>query len=382
MADEIRNVEVQLSEHGTEEVKVTWRSAYPWGRQGYRVPRTMLEKASKDVRARLEALVDEAMRGNVKQSGAVLKELAIAGNTLYRVLFHDRENTAYAESMRQRLMRHDASWQLRAITGLRLLIPWGLVYDGDPDQLSGDPADVDLAHYQSFWCNKYRVASVYPGVNPEGSDMALGLHAIINRAVLARAEQHLHDAGAEAWKWVAEQYKPLIHSQRDWHTRWKSEAANVGILYFYSHADGGNIALNVGDTISAIDLELALTEQRHGVQPPCLIFLNGCSTAVGDNDGNFLEATSNSRFCGFIGAEASVPDVYAMRFGSVFLCELLRGGRSVAEIMFALRQQHWPLSLLYNVYCVPELRMGRPSQPPPPMPTQNFCDLALGTEGV
>jgi hypothetical protein len=50
--------------------------------------------------------------------------------------------------------------------------------------------------------------------------------------------------------------------------------------------------------------------------------------------------------------------------------------------MQILREQHWPLSLLYNLYCVPDLRMMPGPVPPPPLPLGNFCDLDLGTQGV
>ena len=81
-----------------------------------------------------------------------------------------------------------------------------------------------------------------------------------------------------------------------------------------------------------------------------IVFLNGCHTAVGDPGGGFLEATGGSGFCGFIGTETGIPDVFALRFGSAFLCQILRGG-TVTEVMSALRAAHWPLSLVYGTYC-------------------------------
>ena len=50
----------------------------------------------------------------------------------------------------------------------------------------------------------------------------------------------------------------------------------------------------------------------------CLVFVNGCCTATGHADGGFLEATGMQGFYGFIGTEANVPDVFALRFGLDF----------------------------------------------------------------
>ena len=217
------------------------------------------------------------------------------------------------------------------------------MYDGDPDQLSGDPEDVDITHYRDFWCLKYSVTSVYSTVDPEGVDKpispeSLRMHLVMNQAVFNRTKSYLALPPEFSWKQIEERFGPPMYSQKDWLKRWKEEAQNVAVLYFYSHADGKNIGLGT-DSISANDLSLNLAEGSAGL--PCLVFLNCCSTAVGHPHGGFLEATAGSRFCGFIGAEASLPEVYALRFGSAF-STILRGC-TVLEVMDSLRWQHWPL---------------------------------------
>ena len=387
MAEETnpQRILVDFDSDNATQVKVKWRRDLPWG-PAYLVPRGMLEEYSAKVRERLEALVGEAMRGNVNLTGGILKELAVAGNRLYRALFHDQQGLGRATKMRDRLKNLTGENQISCSMGVSLYVPWGLVYDGDPEQLSGDPADTDFNHYRDFWCIKYRVATVYSTVDPEGTNKPLPadilrVHLVFNQNVLARAEPYLIKSGEPSWKWILDRFGPTIGSQKDWLARWSTEYDKVGILQFYSHADGSNIGLGV-DSISANDLAQDLAGQQSDTALPCLVFLNGCSTAVGAPNGGFLEATAGSRFCGFIGAEASIPEVYALRFGSAFLYEFLRGENTVLEIMQILREQHWPLSLLYNLYCVPDLRMMPGPVPPPPLPLGNFCDLDLGTQGV
>lgn len=375
-----------LDHDGRNLVKVKWRRDLPWG-SAYCIPRGMLEQYSAEARSRLEALVNEAMRGNLRHSGGLLKELAQAGHRLYRALFHDPDGNGKATKIRERLKSLTGEHKISFSMGVPLHVPWGLVYDGDLNELSGDATDLEYSHYRDFWCIKYRVASVYYTVDPEGADQPLSsrslrLHSVFNKDVLDRTGPHLTKCGAAFWNWIVNQFGPPIFSQKDWLLRWNAEYNTVGVLYFYGHADSGNIGLASNDIISANDLAQELTGRRGFTSPPCLVFLNGCSTAVGDPKGGFLLATAGSRFCGFIGAEASIPEVFALRFGSAFLYKFLTGEGTVLQIMEDLRQQHWPLSLLYNVYCVPDLKIMPDSTERSAIPGPNFCDFDLGAHGI
>ena|ERR1051325_6203336 len=383
----LQRISVDVEENPTALLKIKWRRELPWGK-AYCIPRGMLEDYSAKAREKLEALVNESMmgQGQVKHTGALLKELAQAGNRLYKAHFHDPGKAGVATKIQKRLEMLDAPHRISFSMGVPIHVPWGLVYDGDPDALSGKADDIDINQYRNFWCIKYHVASVYYTVDPEGANApvsaaSLRVHSVVNQGVLDRTAPYLKECGGPLWDWMVGRFGPPLHSQKEWLSKWHAESNQVAVLYFYSHADGANIGLGA-DTISANDLAQELGESGAQGAPPCLVFVNGCSTAVGHATGGFLEATSGSRFCGFIGAEASIPDVYALRFGSAFLCELMRGERTVLEIMDAFRAQHWPLSLLYNVYCVPDMRLQPEAASVPPVITDNFCDFALGTKGI
>jgi hypothetical protein len=387
MPDELFRQPLMVDVEGGEwdkRVKLKWRKTNPFT-AAYSVPFGMLREASDRVRQRLEALVGESMRGNVMHSGAILKEIAEAGHRLYRALFHDPGGVGAATKNRQKIETLTGPHQLYASTTGGLHIPWGLVYDGDPEELSGNPEDVAFEHYQGFWCIKYRASCVYNKVETYSADKPLPagmvrMQSVVNELVYERTRPYLEKCGAPFWDWLTTQFGPPIYSQKNWLARWKSEYDKVAVLYFYSHANGGKIGL-ASDSISANDLALDLGDET-AVTLPCVVFVNGCSTAVGDPNGGFLEATAGSRFCGFIGAEASIPEIFALRFGSAFLYEFFRGGRTIIDIMAGMRECHWPLSLLYNVYCVPELKLEAANAAPPAVPVGNFCSFDLGTQGI
>ena len=146
-------------------------------------------------------------------------------------------------------------------------------------------------------------------------------------------------------------------AQRPLIEQWKTNGNNVNILFFYCHADGTTLVLDPADSLSMENFTLKLKKKaRAGDDPPtCLVFLNGCSTATGHEKGGFLEATGNAGFCGFIGTESTVPDIFAMRFSLAFLYEMAHSGSPVYQVMDELRRKHWPLSLVYSVYCYPPL---------------------------
>ena len=69
-----------------------------------------------------------------------------------------------------------------------------------------------------------------------------------------------------------------------------------------------------------------------------IFLLHGCRTAAPSPDAlvvpisaNFLKEMHGPGYCGFIGTEVQVSNVFACRYGMNFLWHLLREGRSVGE---------------------------------------------------
>jgi hypothetical protein len=100
------------------------------------------------------------------------------------------------------------------------------------------------------------------------------------------------------------------------------------MLYFLCHADGERLALGAENLITLNDFR-KIKPNRLDHHAGCLVFINGCETAVGAADGGFLKATCRPGFYGFIGTETKVPDLVALRFGVEFLREFLSSGTAL-----------------------------------------------------
>ena len=255
MPDARDRILIDIDADGDRLLKIKWRQGLPWGK-AYSVPRGMLEEFSTQARERLEALVTEALRGRVKETGAILKELALAGNWLYRALFHDPDGGGRATKSREHLKALTGDYEILVSMGVPVHVPWGLVYDGNPEALSGYSGGHRPQPLSRFLVRQIPRASVYYTVDPEGTERPLSgelrVHSVVNQAVLTRTAPFLAECGGPLWDWVLERFGPPMYSQKDWLARWATENSNVGLLYFYSHADGSRIGLG-NDTISAND---------------------------------------------------------------------------------------------------------------------------------
>jgi hypothetical protein len=147
-------------------------------------------------------------------------------------------------------------------------------------------------------------------------------------------------------------------SWADLESRWQEMNASHGLLFILCHADSTQLALNATDPPIGQQYVGSLRRRKgDDRQTACLVFLNGCATATGSPHGGFLEATARQGFFGFIGTEASVPDVFALRFGLAFMRGLRCQDKALHEVVSVLRTKHWPLSLVYSVNCYADLRL-------------------------
>jgi len=356
------------------ERKIKWvPTGYTWF--PYHIDMGDVNSQADGVRRALKTFVKQCMdpeAGGVQNSGRQLKELAEKGNELYKSIFSDKDQNPFIMSRLQPWVRNQAGACINVIADDRTYIPWGLIYDGDPSQLSGEADDVDISHYGDFWCLKYLVSPYYHGMNVWGisNPKPVNLYRLIsavNKGVFTAAEQGLTPTEKDVLNWLRNQFSSTkafnIFSKGELLNEWKKDKSDVDMLYFYCHADGTSIAFSDSDKLTMHDIKHNLSRDVRGDEPlsPCLIFLNGCSTASGDPCGGFLEATCRDGFCGFIGTEAEVPDLFALRFGLAFLYRFLLECKPVDRTMDSLRRDHWPLSLLYSTYCYPNLRVSQPT---------------------
>ena len=96
-----------------------------------------------------------------------------------------------------------------------------------------------------------------------------------------------------------------------------------------------------------------------------------------------MEATAYRGYCGFIGAEGKIPDVFALRFANAFLTRLIYTGKTAGAIMDELRRDFWPLSLAYNLSCHPGFRfVPKGDEAAPALAPPDFSQDPIGSERV
>jgi hypothetical protein len=359
-------ITVDVTLDGDLQLKIVWAKD---GRQfmPYYIDRTMVEEYSEEIRTCLQSLLDRGMSSGLQGSGDLLKQLAQAGAKLYSSLFYpDGQNNQIQPSTIQNWLRaFQEPVQISFSVDNRVHVPWGLIYDANADTLKGRTEDDAIDNYQSFWCLKYKLSSVYSKVSPMGVDVvrpadAFKMLSVVNKAVFENAASNLGNSDWSAvCDWIFNNFGKPLYSSNEFFEKWKEIEEKIGLLFFYCHANGTSIALDVEDKFSVSEFKRQTVRRTTAQdQPACMVFINGCNTAIGDPGGGFLEATGRAGFCGFIGTETKVPDVFALRFGLAFLFYFLYEGLPVYEVMDRLRRQHWPLSLIYSTYCYPLLKVN------------------------
>lgn len=376
---ELPLVTVDLRFHESK-LKVTWNDN-GMDYQQYFVDRDRLQRLGTTARSHLAALVDLARRGQLAQVGPTLRKLALAGYDLFHALFLADSGTAEADTVREDLANKQGGFRVLVKVDHRIHVPWGLIYDSSPDAL-GEGATID--DYPDFWSVKHLLSTVHhrvpPRPEPPNRDRFQVL-PVLNKDSFDEALNAISEDEKIAIADLFGMPTRAVFSTHEFLDRWKTAMTEVGLIYFYCHANGTSLALGVTDQIDIDQLALMSAARTRGQRQTCLFFLNGCGTALGNASGGFLEATVHPGFCGFIGTEAKVPDVFALRFGAAFLHEFLHGGLPIYQIMASLRRQHWPLSLLYGIYGHPMLRLP-PSDAVkalPPTMQSNFSHDNVGT---
>ena len=370
--------------------KVVWQqSEYP-PFQPYIIDEEMVRKDAEEIRRRLDQLVDAVMKDPSAPFGAQLKELARAGRELYNDLFEgELGSQADPKAVRNWLREKVEPHRLYVVVDSYVHVPWGLVFDGHPEQIPDGASDIDS--FKDFWCLKFLLGSTYKGLDP--STAAQG-----ERSNACRLVPVVHKEEYELSKWkdddpegltfgkILEEHGGCISDLKGLVNAWSTATQVNKILFFYCHANGTTLAINSTESISSEDLKRKLRSQesRRGASV-ALTFLNGCSTAVGKGDSKgFIEATTREGFCGFIGTETDIPNVYALRFGAAFVHGLLVTGWPVLDVMDAMRKLHWPLSLLYQIYGSSTFRVVRPKVAAdwPTASTPNFSHGPIGAKSL
>jgi hypothetical protein len=384
MPDEI--TKVSITDSGNR-LKVVWE-----GTDGefdpYFIDRTVMTEVAADLRQLLSKLVKQGREQGFQQTGEILHEIASKGYDLYTGLFTDARGGADGRASEEDPLEVRA-W-LEGSTRKRRVefrvfgpvhIPWGLLFHHKPPDAVPAPGETDISLYADFWAFRYSVTTVYFRLSAMALSQAWPADAfkvlsVRNKEAFDAALDKLDETDRDLLARFDQNSAMILYSSKELVEKWEQIREKVGLLYFYCHANETMLALG-DDSLSLTDFKLKLSRSRS--KTPCLVFLNGCSTAVGDPKGGFLEATGAPGYVGFIGTETKVPTVFALRFGLAFLYLFLCKGMRLVDSMDKLRTDHWPLSLVYGPYCPATLQVA-PSDAFQVgyFPTGNFCQGELG----
>jgi hypothetical protein len=393
-------IRVEVEPIGDKLLRFSWgNSTKTWSQGSYSVPRNYLEKMATEVRKALEALVADGLNNKFAQKTKCLNALADKGGDLRDAIFRkSTEGDGGAgdpEKIRARLaeLRAKDQVQLNFNVPSGVHYPWGLAFDTPID--AQPKPDGNLGVFENFWALKYRHSTTYVGIDDYGLDTpvsSLSVVSVESPVVMDRVDGYLAELKKNlqelALQKLEEVHKVRIELQDRFQVitkrdelfqKWQQIKDQVVLVHFYCHADGAQLSLGILDEqqIKVTAFQKELKRIPGGKSVPCLVFMNGCLTAIGDPKDGFLEATGSSGYCGFIGTETKIPDVFALRFGMAFLHEFLKGV-SVVEVMDRLRRKHWPLGLAYSTYCYPSISVS-PAAPLGDLDEVNYCDSYLGT---
>lgn len=365
---------VKIAADGEKDLKIVWPNPFRDGKDYvYSIHIAPLRDHALSIRKLLERMV----RSETEQGGAataqLLFDIAQEGYELYLGLFGATSGAAVAEEVRDRLRA--ATEELAARGGRYLImfkvedtihIPWGLIYDSKPVRRGAEgPAAPTPADYSDFWCIKYDASALnkkitLPALQEAIPDDYFRILSVVNRSALMKAARLLPRVERlSLWKsvrWITREFEfrePVFQKERLF-DYWRSNRDKVSFLCFYGHANEKILSLGPGEDLPMNDFFTKLMRSDATPEKPgCVVFLNGCLTAVGRDNEGFLQVTGREGFCGFIGTETVIPDLFALRFGIEFVTTFLNKEQRIYEIMRALREKYWPLSLSYSTCCYP-----------------------------
>lgn len=367
----MRSAAIHIAGQG-KELKITWHFELPF--PPYLVAKPPIENCSRKIRDVLRQLVGSALRGESGRQAQLLKALAFQGAALHKALFANVFGPGEGARVRKYLESVQTPIRIRCVVSDDIFVPWGLIYSGDPAALpdSGDAEPADgWSTYSKFWCFEHELSSIYDRILPDAAGSTTNAADLnILRVVDPQAYLNASKPLADSWErpffhWLENVSGGAVTSEQELTDALKVHGAKLGLLYFYCHANATRLALGDEEHLEAADLsQLLLDVERDADISGCLIMMNGCSTAVGAREGEFIQATSGRGLCGFIGTEADVPDIFALRFSLYLLGLLLQEGMTLGAAMQQAYRAHFPLSLVYGFYALPEFRMPKSGGPP------------------
>lgn len=346
----------KLSETG---LKIVW--CYEEQTLGvYTINLNLIQDLANDIRDKLSELVESFLESTNLNAGTLMlssntsvdnkiENLAKAGFELYTQLFLDEdgsEQTTVKTTLQE--FQEEGKYRISfVVNDETIYIPWGLIYDNDPEN--------NTINKQNFWCIKYYLSNNLSRILRKQATEQYKLLSIVNEEIYSKVHKHLTQQELDVYKWLLQTSDEQKLSGRNLLNKLGGLKEKNLLLSFYCHANSSNLAISSDDEVSLHDLQKVTNK----VKGCWILFLNGCLTATGSTKEGFLQILASNKFYGFIGTETAIPNVFAFRFGIQLLHKLFSTQSTLLEVMHQMRQQHWPLSLMYSVYCSPILTFSK-----------------------
>jgi hypothetical protein len=147
--------------------------------------------------------------------------------------------------------------------------------------------------------------------------------------------------------------------------KWKAIEENDSLLHIFGHSDGEKVYLQDPVPGAPVDNLYCLEADRfkglfgkkRQTRSVTVCFLNGCRTGAGPVGESFLDVLFDRGFQGFVGTEAEVSNEFAVLYAGEFMSRLWYGGLSIRKAFDELREELFPLSLMYSCYAHPDFRI-------------------------
>jgi hypothetical protein len=377
----------------------------------YLVDPGLLQDAAHAVRLQLRVIAFQRGKPEKAEFTKILKHLAQRGRDLFLQLMGP---AADAPELRERFERlakaSNKAWlafeaskkallDLESLNRMRLdfkviletddlFVPWGLVFAARMSDLPAEPK-VSLADMGGFWLSHFNISITYsrtktfPVQRKTSTSKLFALHEVMFTQAKELLKTEDEECLQRLERLIDENMRPAIDWD-DFKASWeKVGAQHDSVLYFFGHSNGQRIELRdkTGNDVNdvskaddpAYDLNasglIGLRKEAPGDSVAIFLF-NGCSTAAPSPDSkevpisaNFLKATCDRGYFGFIGTETQVSNLFACRYGTEFLWRLYQENRSVGQAFDELLQSDklFPQNLLYSCYADRRFRFVSPA---------------------
>lgn len=366
-----------------EQFKVTWTitdgDEPPVTPAAYSVDPGLLRQAAGNVRQQLQVIADARQAFEKPAFAKLLKQLAQSGRILFKQLMNPAPDE---QEVRQRFqevakdsnqIRHDFRIILETA---ELFVPWGFVFSGElSDVPNENELNMSLADMKGFWLSHFNISVTHNGDRPFPRQRKASVRKLfaLHEDMFGAAKASLREAKDEESLECLKRLEELLDGEdmtpvSDW-DKFREAWEEVGsehdsVLYLFGHSDGQRIELRERKKDEGIDPAFDLSaadlidfrKDQPGESAAIFLF-NGCRTAAPDSEdvpisANFLKASRERGYFGFIGTETEVTNVFACRYGTEFLWRLYQEGKTVGAAFDELLQSGklFPQNLLYACY--------------------------------